>query len=238
MGEQAVRGGDQNWSLLPFVAMMTVKTGYHAGGENGGFLGGYPEFSTWLGKNSSRGKTNRLLGELGYHMNYKVSTDKADLRLYYLPLVCERILKLLTDSNNDGKSNIVEAIDLMDDYGLDRDDVFDNLDEFALDPKAKKFGDLDSKIKAAFTREYNQRAHKSQALVAEQGAGKISRKSIGSKMSSKDPSDLDAVDDDGAEESDDDEEEMTEQQLKELFSKKKRKSTGGKKTKESGGKKS
>jgi replication factor C subunit 1 len=57
VGEQAVRGGDQNWSLLPFLSMMTVKTGYHAGGENGGFIGGFPEFAGWMGKNSTRGRS-------------------------------------------------------------------------------------------------------------------------------------------------------------------------------------
>ena len=226
VGEQAVRGGDQNWALLPFISMMAVKTGYHAGGENGGFLGGFPEFAGWMGKNSSRGKKIRLLNELGYHMNYKVSTDKADLRLYYLPLLRERFIELLADGD---KTKITEAIALMDEYGLDRDDLFENIDEFKIDSKGKALSDLDSKQKAAFTREYNQGVHKSQALVHEQGAGKVSKKPKGPKAS--DPADLGAVDDDHVEESDDEEEELTEEKLKQLFGKKakKGKAAGAKK---------
>ena len=45
MVENQIRGGDMNWSLLPTAAMLTVKCGYHAGGESGGFLQGFPEVS-------------------------------------------------------------------------------------------------------------------------------------------------------------------------------------------------
>jgi replication factor C subunit 1 len=216
VGEQMVRGGDQNWSLLPFVSMMAVKTGYHGGGENGGFLAGFPEFAGWMGKNSSRGKKIRLLNEFRHHMNYKVSTDKADLRLHYLPLIRERLMELLADGD---KAKVTEAIELMDEYGLDRDDVFENMDEFKIDPKAQAFGDLDSKQKSAFTREYNKGIHKSQALVNEQGAGKVAKKSKAPKE--KDPSDLGAVDDDGVDDSEEDEDEdLSEEKLKQLFGKK------------------
>lgn len=224
VGDQAVRGGDMNWGLLPFVSMMTVKTGFHAGGPNGGFLGGFPEFAGWMGKNSSRGKKTRLLSELGYHMNYKVSTDKADLRLRYIPVLRERFAGLLADGD---KTKIAEAIGLMDEYGLDRDDVFENLDEFKIDPKAKGFSDLDSKQKTAFTKAYNQGIHKSQALVHEQGAGKVAKKAKASRV--KDPADLDAVDDDKVEESDEEEDEVSEELLKKMFGKKGRKSGGSKK---------
>ena len=47
------RSGDMNWGLLPFSGMLTVKTGFHAAGKNGGFLPGFPEFTAWMGKNSS-----------------------------------------------------------------------------------------------------------------------------------------------------------------------------------------
>jgi replication factor C subunit 1 len=216
VGEEAVRGGDQNWSLLPFLSMMAVKTGYHAGGENGGFLGGFPEFAGWMGKNSTRGKKSRLLNELGYHMNYRVSSDKADLRLYYIPVLRERFMELLADGE---KTKIVDAIELMDEYGLDRDDLFENFDEFKLDAKGRGFNDLDSKQKSAFTREYNQRVHKSQALAHEQGAKKVSKKPKGAMT---DPNNLSTFDDDEVELSDEEEDELTEEKLKQLFGKKSR----------------
>jgi replication factor C subunit 1 len=232
VGEQAVRGGDMNWSLLPFISMMAVKTGYHAGGEHGGFLGGYPEFAGWMGKNSTRGKKLRLLHELAYHMNYKISTDESDLRLFYIPILRERLMYLL---GNGEKANITEAIALMDEYGLDRDDVFEHMDEFRIDSKSKGFSDIDSKQKAAFTREYNQGAHKSQALVHEQGAGssnKISRRGNNSTMESQIRIDQDVVDDDlvGDDEVDEeveDEEELTEEKLKQLFGKKSKRMSEG-----------
>ena len=75
VAEQSIRGGDQNWGLLPLCSILAVKTGFHAGGNNGGFLPGFPEFSSWLGRNSSRGRMYRLLQELHHHMNYKVTGD-------------------------------------------------------------------------------------------------------------------------------------------------------------------
>ncbi len=47
---------------------------------------------------------------------------------------------------------MTDAISLMDDYELHRDDIFENLDEFLLNSKElkfKKFRDLDSKYSLA-----------------------------------------------------------------------------------------
>ncbi len=99
-------------------------------------------------------------------MNYKVSADAPELRMNYLPVMRQQFQELLFAKDG---AKVVEAIDLLDQYGLDRDDLFDNLDEFVLtvpDSKEVKFSDLDSKAKAAFTRAYNQIAHKAESLVA------------------------------------------------------------------------
>lgn len=217
VAEQAVRGGDQNWGLLPFSAMMCVKTGYHAGGENGGFVSGFPEFTAWMGKNSTRGKKSRLLNELGHHMNYKVSGDSSELRMSYLPILRERFVSLLTSEEG---AKTEEAIELMDEYGLDRDDVFENLDEFKMDKKAKAISALlESKQKAAFTRAYNAGSHKSQALVDEQGGGKTIKKKASGGADLKDP---DVVDDDAQQESDDDDDDDDAEALKAMEKFKKR----------------
>ena len=215
--------------------------GHHAGGPNGGLLSGYPEFAGWLGKNSSRNKKIRLLQELLHHLNYKVSADAPDLRMSYLPVMRQKFEKLLF--HKDG-ANVAETIELLDEYGLDRDDLFESLDEFLLsvpNSKDKKFGDLDSKAKAAFTREYNKTAHTSQALVAEQGAksgGK--KKSSGGASEVEETTELDVVDDDKAAKQDDDDEMDDEQDveaLKQMFMKKKRKTAStASKTKDNGGK--
>ena len=226
--ETALRGG-QNWSLLPTAAMLAVKTGYHAGGETGGFLGGFPEFTTWLGRNSTRNKKLRLLGELGHHMNYRVSGGTLEIRLSYLPVLRDRFLTLLTNEETHGGS-VSDAIGLMDEYGLDRDDIFEKLDEFKLDSSNRTFAKMDSKTKAAFTRTYNAGTHRSQALVAEQGAGKKSKRGAAGSFAAKDP---DAIDDDEADEDekdpdDEDDDELNAEKVKALFASKKRgrKATG------------
>jgi replication factor C subunit 1 len=235
VAENAVRSGDQNWALLPLCAMLAVKTGYHASGENGAFFPGFPEFPAWMGKNSTRGKKNRLLAELGHHMNYHIGGDSTELRMCYIPVLRERFLSLLT--SKDG-AHTAEAIALMDEYGLDRDDVFENLDEFKLNPKAEKLGSvLDSKQKAAFTREYNQGKHKSQALVAEQGLVKTKKAKSNGGSNAGDLVDPDAINDDVVEVSGDENEkdDLEEAKIREKFLKKKGKSTAAKKKKASTG---
>jgi len=108
-------------------------------------------------------------------MNYKVSADNTELRLGYLPAIRNHLAKKLITKE---VAKVEEAIEFMDMYGLDRDDVFENLDEFTMDKKLKKFGDVDSKVKAKFTREYNKGIHKSQALVDEQGVSTRKRKAV------------------------------------------------------------
>lgn len=217
--------GEQNWSLLPFTGVLTVKTGFHAGGPNGGFLSGYPEFTTWLGRNSTKGKKTRLLQELQHHANYHISGGTQDLRMSYLPVFRERLLPIVS-----GKEGQLEAaIELMDEYGLDRDDVFEKFDEFVLDPKAVRFDKIDSKRKAAFTRAYNEGVHKSQALVAEQGGGKKKGRSKAGGGGMAELADPDAIDDDKVpdEEDDEEEEELDATKVQALFKSKSRKGRGG-----------
>lgn len=240
MCEDKLRGGDQNWALLPLCSVLAVKVGHHAAGPTGGFLAGNPEFAGWLGKNSSRNKKIRLLQELRRHMNYKVSADAPELRMNYLPIMRKQFEELLF--SKDG-AMVTEAIELMDEYGLDRDDVFENFDEFLFNSKelkVKKFGDLDSKTKAAFTRAYNSLAHKAQALVAEQGAGKTSRKKASRGDSEMGGGELDVVDDDKAmaDESDDEGDDENVEELKKKFLKKGKKGKAkAKATTKSNGKK-
>lgn len=133
-------------------------------------------------------------------MNYKVSSDKSELRLRYLPILKQRFADLFQEASED-KSKFSEIIELMDEYGLDRDDLFEGMDEFGFPESSKqeqkefKFASLDSKTKAAFTREYNKGTHKSQALAEKQIASKVGKKR---KTKSDDDND-----EDGGVESDD-----------------------------------
>jgi len=210
MVEHAVRGGDQNWGLLPLCSILTVKSANHAAGESGGFLPGYPEFSSWLGKNSTRGKKNRLLQELSHHINYKISADNTELRLGYLPVMRNTLANMMIAK----EPRVNETIEFMDEYGLDRDDVFENLDEFVMDQKVKKFADIESKSKAAFTREFNKGIHKSQALVDEIGTTTRKRKATTSTEIEAEDGVIEA------ESSDEEDEEKEAEELRKLFQKK------------------
>jgi hypothetical protein len=107
-----------------------------------------------------------------------------------------------------------------------------NADEFVMG-KESTFADLDSKQKAALTREYNQGSHKSQALVSEQGGGGGTRKKKGKRE--RDPADLDAIDEDVEEESDVEDEVEDMKKLQEKFKKKGRKKAATKKAAPKGG---
>jgi replication factor C subunit 1 len=169
-----------------------------------------------LGKNSTKGKMKRLLLELRHHMNFSISGDASELRLLYIPSFRERFIKLLMSED----PQISSAIELMDDYGLDRDDIFENLDEFTLDQKSLKMANLDSKVKASFTREYNKGSHKSQALVDEQGVTKTRQRKVNDENDegfADDAEGKDAVDqgyDSDMDDNDGTEEEDTEKILK------------------------
>jgi replication factor C subunit 1 len=223
MIEHGIRNGDQNWSLLPATSMMAVKTGFHAGGKTGGFLPGYPEFTAWMGKNSSKNKKQRILNELHHHMNFKISADSQQLRESYLPVFRERFLTYFQGNDRSEEANEA-VIELMDEYGLSREDVMEKLDEFQLAKKGEgnSFADLDSKQKAAFTRRYNQGSHKSQALVDEEfGSTKPKQ---GRAKRERDPHDLDAIDEDGdvEEESEGEDEEAELRKVQAKFKKKRK----------------
>jgi len=157
----------------------------------------------------------RLLLELRHHLNFNISGDMTELRLLYVPAFREHFMKLLMSE----EPQISNAIELMDEYGLDRDDLFENLDEFTLDSKSRKMANLDSKVKASFTREYNKGSHKSQALVDEQGVTKSRQRKA------KDDDDDDIADDDiedtgdgkGLDDQNDEEEEENTEDIQKLF---------------------
>jgi replication factor C subunit 1 len=156
-------------------------------------------------------------------MNYKISSGTAELRMSYLPVLRERFLTLLKSD-----AGVEQAIELMDQYGLDRDDVFEKLDEFQME-KGDNFAKIDSKKKAAFTREYNKGVHKSQALVAEQGAAKKPKRQPSGGTELGDP---DAIDDDKAKEEEDEiDDEEDAEKIAAMFKKNGRKSATGAKSK-------
>lgn len=149
-----IRSGEQQWSLLPFHAVMSsVKPSLEVAGQVTQRI----NFASWLGQNSKAMKYQRLLQEIQYHTRLRTSTDKMQLRLDYLAAL-ER--KLTTPLVKQGEEGIPEVIDVLDHYYLTKED-WDSIVDFGVGPMK---GDIilkgiPTKVKTAFTRKYNLAAH-------------------------------------------------------------------------------
>eukprot|EP00656_Telonema_subtile_P008036 TRINITY_DN13771_c0_g3_i1.p1 TRINITY_DN13771_c0_g3~~TRINITY_DN13771_c0_g3_i1.p1 ORF type:complete len:744 (-),score=224.28 TRINITY_DN13771_c0_g3_i1:81-2312(-) len=155
-----IRGANQNWGLLPFAGVQsTVAPAYHmrceAGGgpRSQGWQANSIKFPGILGKMSSTNKRHRILSLLQAHTRHRASTDKAGMRLDYLP----RFRHMITDPLvNRGKEGIVEAMEKMELYGIDRED-YDTLTEVVFKEDHNPVNDIPTAVKTAFTRAWNQR---------------------------------------------------------------------------------
>ena len=146
-----IHGPNQQWSLMPVHGMMsTVTPAYYTHGMGGGF----PVFPAWLGKNSSQGKLGRLLGEVQIRMRLRISGDRKEVRQAYIPTLFPRLVEPLIKKGEDG---IAEVIELMDDYYLTKED-WDAILELGFNQEAV-LKQIPTKVKAAFTRNYNKADH-------------------------------------------------------------------------------
>lgn len=188
-----IRSGEQQWSLLPFHGIMsTVKPSYEVAGQVLGRL----NFSSWLGQNSKQMKYQRMLQELQYHTRVRTSTTKQELRLDYLDTLWEKISKPINELGSDG---LDEAIEVMDDYYLTKEDL-DNIGEMI-----NKEMKLDKNTKAAFTRKYNAAIHPTIIYKTGNSLGVGGRKAAAPKADFEDVIDddmEDVPDDDEGEDSD------------------------------------
>jgi replication factor C subunit 1 len=92
----------------------------------------------------------------------------------------------------------------LDEYSMSRDDLFETLGElqFPESPEFKNyFALIQSTAKAAFTREYNKRGHRSQILVGDEGVSKKSKKR-GPALADDDGEEGDEIDGEEVEEED------------------------------------
>ncbi|XP_063740002.1 replication factor C subunit 1 isoform X2 [Eleginops maclovinus] len=150
--DRRIRSG-QNWSLLPTQA---VYASVLPGELMRGYMSQFPTFPSWLGKHSSTSKHSRIVQELSSHMGLKTMSSRQAVNLDYLFYLRQALLSPL---QRHGAEGAAEAVKLLDDYQLIREDV-DSIMEISLwggqpDPYCK----LESKVKAAFTRAYNKEAH-------------------------------------------------------------------------------
>ncbi|XP_013404916.1 replication factor C subunit 1 [Lingula anatina] len=164
--------GQQRWSLL---TSQSIFSSVIPGDLMRGSLPQMVSFPSWLGKNSSKNKVDRILQELRTHMCLKVSANKEGLAMDYLPHLRSSLTQPLVQGDADG---VPDVIHMMDEYSLLRED-FDNILEVTQwsgrkDPMAS----VPSKVKSAFTRAYNKEAHMTPYAVS--NMGKKGKKSVSS----------------------------------------------------------
>lgn len=147
--------GEQDYSFMPAHAMLsTVRPAWIMSG--GGLPGGL-DFPKWLGQNSSRMKRVRLLNEMKFGMQLDAPTSFSTLVVDYVPFFKEKLVLPLC--NPDGIDHVDEVIDILDEYGMIKED-WDTIVEVSrpLAPPRVNM-EPDTKTKTDFTRKYNKAEH-------------------------------------------------------------------------------
>jgi replication factor C subunit 1 len=127
----------QAWHLLPHYVQSVVSVAKTVSGP-----APFQIFPSWLGKNSKRLKHKRYVDDL----SSKMRSSNGAFRLDY----ADAIQGILLGGLQGDKPDIKGVIGAMDSLGLSRDDLMDCLLEVVFDKV-----DIPTKVKTAFTREYN-----------------------------------------------------------------------------------
>uniref|UniRef100_A0A8D3DLY4 Replication factor C subunit 1 n=1 Tax=Scophthalmus maximus TaxID=52904 RepID=A0A8D3DLY4_SCOMX len=143
----------QNWSLLPTQA---IYASVLPGELMRGYMSQFPTFPSWLGKNSSTSKHSRIVQELASHMSLKTLSSRQAVNLDYLHYLRQALLSPLQRLGAEGAS---QAVQLLDNYHLIKEDVDSIMEISVWGGQADPYSKLDSKVKAAFTRAYNKEVH-------------------------------------------------------------------------------
>ncbi|CAG8597353.1 599_t:CDS:10 [Diversispora eburnea] len=157
--DRMIHGTQQHWSLMPFHGMMScVLPAYYAHGNSSGQANQFT-FPSWLGQNSKAGKYSRLLKEIQIHMRLRISGDKNEVRLNYLPTLSKALSLPLICIN--------KVINLMDYYYLTKDD-WDAIMELGVGSNdgEKILKEIDKYVKTNFTKRYNVTSHPMSFLKA------------------------------------------------------------------------
>jgi replication factor C subunit 1 len=152
-----IHSSEQAWSLMPSHALISTirPASFVAGG-----LRGRVNFASWFGQNSKMGKYYRILREVEYRMRLKTGgSGEGELRLFYVPLLIEKLLNPLLNCANDDEA-IKEIVATLDYYYLTKTD-WDSLLEFNVGPAKAldKLKKVPTKTKGKFTRVYNKGSH-------------------------------------------------------------------------------
>lgn len=147
--EKVIRSNN-SWSLLPTEAMFASVI---PGEYMEGFVSGQIQFPSWLGKNSKTNKIDRITQELQIHTRLSAGLNKSSLNQEFSQHLRNAILSPMFGS--EGIEGVQKSVQVMSDYSLLREDL-DNLMELtSWEGSTDPMKNIDSKVKAAFTRTYN-----------------------------------------------------------------------------------
>ena len=144
---------DAHWNLLPEMGVMCAVGPTFACNN----VLGYPEFPSWLGKQSTQNKNARLMRELRT-MGATVSTvTSRNLKLAgYSDVLYELLVSRLRAG---GPEAIKSTIDFIDQIGVSKDSLFEVLSDSRFSWQQDPYSAIDSKTKSALTRTYNGKPH-------------------------------------------------------------------------------
>jgi len=196
--EKSLRSNN-NWSMLPLQGYFSTVL---PSMKMVGYLGQRIEFPQWLGKNSSRGKHERILQELKTHMTISANCMKSDINLDYVPFLRQKLSQPLLDASLDSSTAARQVIGVMDDYNLNREDWESILEIGTWGKQNDLISKIPTKVKSAFTRLYNKESHKSPYAV-HQAAKKVKAKSSEEVLEGEDPDDTNALEESENEDNDD-----------------------------------
>ncbi|KAI0254199.1 replication factor RFC1 C terminal domain-containing protein [Lactifluus subvellereus] len=166
--DSLIHGSEQHWTLMPTHAVLsTVRPSSFLYGPGSGYGGpNAMTFPQWLGQNSKQNKLTRALGDVQIRMRLKVSGDKSEIRLSYLPAMFPLIVAPLMDQGSARlsftclSSAVDDVITNMDEYYVSRED-WDSIVELGLGEQrdAVVLKKIATATKTALTRKYNARDH-------------------------------------------------------------------------------
>jgi replication factor C subunit 1 len=137
------------WNLLPEHGMLSCALpAMYLDGHMTNQLG----FPTWLGKNSSANKRQRMMRQLASHAHLKITGTCHSIVTDYLPVLRDHIYRPLVKKETEG---VREVIELYKYYDLTRDDT-EAINELAVWPGARDIAqNVNTKTKSALTRNLN-----------------------------------------------------------------------------------
>lgn len=137
------------WSLLPTQAIFSsVLPGEYMKGS----FKSQAAFPSWLGRNAKSQKRKRLAQELHDHTRIVTSGSRLSVRLDYAQFLVQSIITPLKEK---GLQGVPEALEVIKDYRLLRDDIESLLELTTWGTEKNPWEQIDSKVKAALTRTYN-----------------------------------------------------------------------------------